>query len=339
MTPRERVVNALRGQEVDQIPMTIYGDMLPRGWRERELRNAGWAISQRVPVVQVSMPHVEVVESWYSEGDVPHVRVTLRTPVGEVYSTQRQENAYGTSYWTVDYFIKSPEDYRVIEFVYRDMMFKPSPATFLRAADRLGEDGYVIGQILLAFGTTISRSFSPPMHHLMHHLMGIERFSIDFAERRDDLLALQDVMCRKHQEVFPIAVDSPADALLYGSNIHADLVGRPRFNEYYLPCLNDFAAVAHQAGKMTMSHLDANIAGLKEAVASCGLDIVEAFSPAPMCDMTVAEGRAAWPDKVLWINFPSNVHILPKAEVRATAFPERGGAWIQVRDGCDRRYP
>ncbi len=97
MTPRERVVNALRGQEVDQVPMTIYGDMLPRGWRERELRNAGWAISQRVPVVQVSMPHVEVMESWYSEGDVPHVRVTLRTPVGEVYSTQRQENAYGTS--------------------------------------------------------------------------------------------------------------------------------------------------------------------------------------------------------------------------------------------------
>ena len=27
--------------------------------------------------------------------------------------------------------------------------------------------------------------------------------------------------------------------------------------------------------------------------------------------MTLAEARAAWPDKILWINFPSSVHLSP----------------------------
>jgi hypothetical protein len=31
--------------------------------------------------------------------------------------------------------------------------------------------------------------------------------------------------------------------------------------------------------------------------------------------MTLGQARAAWPDKVLWINFPSSLHLSPDAEV------------------------
>jgi hypothetical protein len=33
--------------------------------------------------------------------------------------------------------------------------------------------------------------------------------------------------------------------------------------------------------------------------------------------MTLAEARQAWPDKVLWLNFPSSVHLRPDREVQA----------------------
>ncbi|MEI6503023.1 MAG: hypothetical protein WCP21_18595, partial [Armatimonadota bacterium] len=46
-----------------------------------------------------------------------------------------------------------------------------------------------------------------------------------------------------------------------------------------------------------------------DAIAGSGIDIVEAFTPAPDTDMTLAEARAAWPEKILWINFPSSVHL------------------------------
>jgi hypothetical protein len=42
----------------------------------------------------------------------------------------------------------------------------------------------------------------------------------------------------------------------------------------------------------------------------------EAFTPAPDTDMSVADAHAAWPGKVLWINYPSSLHIASAARIR-----------------------
>ncbi|HUW59218.1 MAG TPA: hypothetical protein VMZ92_21465, partial [Planctomycetota bacterium] len=55
-----------------------------------------------------------------------------------------------------------------------------------------------------------------------------------------------------------------------------------------------------------------------EVIGETDLDYIEAFTPAPDTDMTLAEARAAWPDKVLWINFPSSVHL--RSDDRVEAF-------------------
>ena len=36
--------------------------------------------------------------------------------------------------------------------------------------------------------------------------------------------------------------------------------------------------------------------------------------------MSLAQARAAWPDKVLWLNYPSSLHLRPDAEVATAAF-------------------
>jgi hypothetical protein len=46
--------------------------------------------------------------------------------------------------------------------------------------------------------------------------------------------------------------------------------------------------------------------------------VVEAFTPPPDCDLSVGEARAAWPGKVLWINFPSSIHLAEPAVIRST---------------------
>jgi hypothetical protein len=43
--------------------------------------------------------------------------------------------------------------------------------------------------------------------------------------------------------------------------------------------------------------------------------VVEAFTPLPTGDLTVAEARAAWGDRPIWINYPSTVHLSPTDEV------------------------
>jgi len=46
------------------------------------------------------------------------------------------------------------------------------------------------------------------------------------------------------------------------------------------------------------------------------LDFVEAFTPPPDCNVSVAEARAAWPEKRLWTNFPSSVHLQSEETIR-----------------------
>jgi hypothetical protein len=74
----------------------------------------------------------------------------------------------------------------------------------------------------------------------------------------------------------------------------------------------------HKHGKLIGCHFDANNRLIASAIAATPLDYIEAFTPAPDTDMTLAEARTAWPGKVLWINFPSSVHLRPDAEVEQT---------------------
>lgn len=48
---------------------------------------------------------------------------------------------------------------------------------------------------------------------------------------------------------------------------------------------------------------------IADLVAGSAIDVIDAFTPAPDTDMSVAEARRAWPDKVLWVNFPSSQHL------------------------------
>ena len=70
-----------------------------------------------------------------------------------------------------------------------------------------------------------------------------------------------------------------------------------------------------------------------EVVAASQLDVIEAFTPAPDTDMLVAEARAAWPEKTLWINFPSSLHNAPLASGYREYVDEmvRESGWPGVR--------
>jgi hypothetical protein len=306
LSPRARIRSALLGQEGDQVPLSIYWFMLPRGDVERRLRNQGLAIVERVPLFHVEMPNVQVLTREYYENGVRTVRETVRTPVGEVHAVKSLDPSYGTSWWNAEWYIKERDDYRVLEFMVRDMVYRPEFEAFRLAERRAGEDGFVIG----------NTEYSP-MNKLIYDWMGIEQFSLDLALNPDALLSLYDLFREKQREMFRLCAESPAELVIYCGNIHADVVGRERFEQYYIPCLNEMADTLHEAKKLCACHLDAKMKSLVKAVGQSRIDVVEAFTPVPTCDVTVREARAAWPDKVLWINFPSSLHIATAERIRA----------------------
>ena len=306
MTPRERVLAALRGQMPDRVPFTCYGGLLPRGEVEQQLRNEGLALVTDCQVFTTTRPHVEVSQRDYYDDGTLYIRDTYRTPAGEVWQTRRTGGAYNTTR-LAEYLIKQPEDYKTVEFMFRDEVYEPAYDSYLSAVDTMGEAGLVPGGWLPR----------TPMMAMMWELMSHERFAVDIYERPDEFFGLYETIAQRRREQYEIAAASPALVLHVGDNITADMIGLERFEQYCVPCYDEFASHLHAEGKLLAVHMDGRMKVLTDAVARSQVDIIEAFAAVPDGDLELAEARRAWPDKIIWTNYPSPVHLWPPDEIAA----------------------
>lgn len=307
MTPRARVERALRGGHGDRVPFTLYEAFLQPSSAERSLRNRGMCVVNRLPVLKTHRPNVKVTQQVHWEGERKLTRTRYETPVGEL--TTLTEDG-GFTAWRHELLLKRPEDYAAIRFLLRDEVYEPAYAEFARAQAEFGEDAIFRAN----FG------LEPLQELISGGVMKMEQFCEEWMERRDEVLSLYEILVENRRKIYPLVAQSPAGHANYGGNVTPEIIGREVFEKYYLPHYAEAAEVMHRHGKLIGCHFDANNRLIAGAIARTPLDYIEAFTPAPDTDMTLAEARAAWPGKVLWINFPSSVHLKPDAEVAQKAF-------------------
>ncbi len=305
MTPRERVLAVLRHEQTDKVPFTIYEAKIPQCDVERRLRNEGLCIvNRRVPACRVERPNCTEETVRYTNAGRPRVRTVIRTPAGEL--TQLSEPADFTS-WTLETLFKGPEDYRALRALVEDGCVRPDYEAYSRAEEWLGED------VILRGGVG-----SCPLHRIMIHWMGVETFAVEWAERRDEILKLADAMSVEIRKVFPVLAASPITHANFGGNEVPEVMGPKRYEEFCIPLYRECAEVFHGRGKLLGSHMDGNNRAWADLLADSGFDYIEAFTPAPDTDMTLDDALKAWPDKVLWINFPSSVHLATVERIKET---------------------
>ena len=306
MNVKERILTAMMWDEPEEVPLTVYDWMLPRGTTERLLREGGVGLIVRLPGHRVTHHQVEILSHEYQESGRSLVRRTIRTPVGEVWQTLQPDLAYGTSNWFRDHFIKGPENYRVMEFYYRDMVFTDNFDAIREAQRRVGADGLVMLRIAKS-----------PIQEMLYQMMGLDRFAFDYQEQRDLFDSLHATMVRRYEELHEFAAGSPVEILQLGDNIYSDVIGRERYRRYLMPEYAKLKARLEGTGKLLAVHMDGNLKSLRADIAEAQFDIIEAMTPPPMGDFSIREARQNWPDKALWINFTSSMHIEPAAVIEA----------------------
>lgn len=304
ITPRQRVEAVLRHGVPDKTPLTMYQNMIPQCAAERQLRNAGLCIVARSSVVATHTPNVTRETHHYSEDGQPRVRTVLHTPAGDLTSLDQPA---GFTTWHLERLFKRPEDYKTLLCMVNDQRHEPSYEAYAKAERTFGHDAIFRAGIALT-----------PLHQIMVGWMGVETFAIEWAERQDEILTLYDALVEQHRKLYPLVAKSPALHANYGGNEVPEVMGLERFEKYVVPLYNEAGEVFHRHGKLLGAHLDGNNKLWAKAVADSALDYVEAFTPAPDTDLSVAEALAAWPDKVLWINFPSSLHLAAVETIEET---------------------
>ncbi|PIX40984.1 MAG: hypothetical protein COZ56_13235 [Armatimonadetes bacterium CG_4_8_14_3_um_filter_58_9] len=303
VTPKERVQMTLCGEFADKVPFTIYESKLPQCSVERQLRNEGLCIvDRRHPVVWSRTPNVQTETVSYVDDGIAFTKLIYRTPLGDLETIYRPA---GFTSWCTKKVFTRPEDYKPLLFLIQDERHVPCYDSFMKAEQEAGEDKILRGGV----GST-------PLHQIMIGWMGVETFAIEWADRRDEVMKLYDAHVENLRKIYPLLADSPCWSFNFGGNETADVMGKQRFEQYVVPHYCEAAEVLHKKGKLLGTHLDGNNKVWAQAVADSPLDYVEAFTPAPDCDMTFLEAREIWKDKVLWINFTSSVHVAPLEKVK-----------------------
>lgn len=296
----ERIEAIFDGELVDKIPFALKGWRIPECEMRETLLREGMCVIDSRGVYGSRSPNVSSEGETFEKDGMTYQRTTIKTPEGNLTSMSKRvpsPRTEGTS-WRAEMMFKGPEDYDAIEFMVRDREYFPNYEPLLKAQEQ--NDG-------IAFFKTGAPG--SPIHTIMYQIMGIETFSIEWAERRDRVIALHDAMAESERAIFPIVAKSPAKIIQCGGNYSPEVLGKERFIDFVLPHWEEVAGIFHEEGKMLGCHLDANNKLWAKEVGASGLDWIEAFTPAPDTDMTVAEAREMWPGKVLFINFPSSVHI------------------------------
>lgn len=293
MTNKERMWAVLNGETPDRVPFMPFSELIPRGENERKMRERGMGFVVHHSSVWEARPNVRVC--YHTEGN--RAVTTYMTPSGSFYTSHV---AYGhgiSNDGSVQegFMIKSEADYApVIEFI-NDTIFGKDPEGYYKLEMDLGGDGVIH-----------TWTGEPPYMDAQYYL-GLEKWSyhqFDYPDKFEALIkALGDMQDRKLR----VLAECPDNIVNLGNL--AGNFGPAQFEEHMVPYFKKYNNLLHEAGKKTTLHADApnnrNYVGL---VKECGFDIIEAFTPPPVGNLSLKEAREAWGDGVtIWINFPETV--------------------------------
>lgn len=309
MTARQAILTTLRGDRADRIPFFHYWRRLQTGTAERVARNRGIGVGWVRPCYVEAMPHVETVERTHQVSGTPVTVREYHTPVGTVTETLKREPGVGqwkaqrswrdVIPWRVKRRIQAPEDYAVVRFMVEDTVLTPDAFPIEQAKAWLGEDGVVVAGLPHS-----------PMQRLMIDWIGTPRFYIHYARYRDRIEELYQALATKYEELYAIAAASSADLVNFGDNLDGVLVNPRLFEAYFMPCYEQCARALHGRGKLMASHFDGRLDDLKELIAACPQDVIEAFHPPPMGDLPLTEALRIWQEKRILVGLPGSVYAM-----------------------------
>jgi hypothetical protein len=295
LSPRKRVELALKGENPGRVPFIIWNNKLPDDRFAKTMLDAGACIVVKSSVYNVRLNSIVREEkSWVDENGQKMRQTIYHTQYGDIDETNM---AFTGSQLPVNHLFKGPENYDAIISLINDTDYLPCFDKFIRDDKLYGEQG-------------IARPATEksPFFQIIYDIMGVMNFAIEWQENRDKILELYEALHAARRKRLEIVAASPTQYCIVDGNIEMSIVGRERFENYYLPLIREACDILNPKGILTGLHLDGNNKMLIDYVADLPVRVIESFTPPPDCDTTLEEGLKAWPGKAFMINFPSSLH-------------------------------
>jgi hypothetical protein len=311
MNHRKNILAVLEGRSPERIPWSPRLEIwykahksmgtLPEkysGWSLREIeRDLGVATPARAgKVFSTRIRNVDIREQ-RQESTVMREYVT---PVGKVTSLNRQSEdlaRIGIIGLDLEYMIKGPEDYPIVEYIVEHSDVIPCYEEYLLYDDEIGDEGLPMVHL-----------GQDPMDQILQELIGYNNAYYHLYDYRNLVLHLYEVLKEYAEKVQKVVLDSPARLVVQGEHFDSMMTPPKIFSDYMIPYFQPFAEQLKERGKVLGCHGDADTSKLLPLIKEAGFGLVECFVTAPMVPVTLREARNVFGnDVIIWGGIPSTI--------------------------------
>ena len=168
MSIRERLEKALANEPVEKPVYVVYDWFVEnRDIDWQGLFDQGLGQINHANLIEEERPHVEIIETQSEQGGKIRRDVRWVTDVGELHEWRLDG-------WRQEYFIKTPEDYRILAYALSESTFTPTDQYFNESEAKLQDRGITIGQL-----GPMAPEARTPFQTIQIDYAGLEQFSID----------------------------------------------------------------------------------------------------------------------------------------------------------------
>jgi uroporphyrinogen-III decarboxylase len=338
MTPKERLLAALHGQQTDRLPwspfLAYWWEAQPEAFRARGeldfLQSIGADPLLR-GAAQLHLSDTPGLETHEVTRDGQR-HTTFSTPVGTLTQLHRYV-PQGNTWFLTEHPVKTSQDVKVLQWINEHMRINGNGTPYGEARVRLGESGLILPLI----GTYGKSSFQS----LVEHWIGTEELTYLLADDPEPLEACLEVMQARSKEIVRLAVQSEAEAFLFWEDSSTQNITPTWFSTYIAPELGAWADLIHGEGKLLVHHACGHLRDLLHPMAATGIDVIESISPPPTGNIELWEARDALGPKPVLIGGIEPTTFLNSTELElechVTRLMEKMGTtgWILANsDSC-----
>jgi uroporphyrinogen-III decarboxylase len=306
MTPRERILAILKGEQPDQVPWFGDLDYWANSLIKRGLKPEGFIGSDDY----ISW-HRELGVGFYLQGYFPYKQIfnnctinewnegakrfkEIITPIGSVRECWEYIPT-SFSEGPIEHFMKTEEDIPVMKFIYENTRFEPDYEFAKLRKQQVQDQGVVLCYLPKS-----------PFMHLMALEAGVVAVTIAALTMPDEFQELLSTMKIAFDQAAQIAVDSPAEVLMIPENLSSEMVGPELFRLYMYDYQKEWTSKIKDAGKYSFIHIDGTLGGLLHEEAAVGFSVLEALTPYPVGDLKFEDLAGVCGDSksIIWGGIP-----------------------------------
>jgi len=126
---------------------------------------------------------------------------------------------------------------------------------------------------------------------LLNYWMGVEATTYAAVDWPETMRETVELINESNLQLIDLLTESPAEIIVMGDNISADIQPPHFFREWSAPYYTEAVRRLHRAGKYVAVHIDGKLRGALAMVRETGADCSDATTPVPMGDLTPEDCR------------------------------------------------